>query len=357
VSDKFVIPTQKGTELFPQQTRIPASKLRVTVNGLLVDPAFADRVGRAFANEVNNFYLSQVQNYSLSTSQQLKVFSVVGRGVRLTYNNVLGAEYLNLDLDAAAARQFVPQPQRLTLPEQSNAFIAVVNANAVEDDVFNVYLDDQYIGTVDFTFDVMWADVWVWDTIGARRTQYQLTLPSTPEMRSEASAFYDAINAAGQSFAAAAQVPTAGLLASVLSVFFALLARNLFSPLQADDFRDPILDGPILERIRAGPDVTERVTNFLTAYYNRRTGGRPTPADPQRRSFLWEGSRFRVRRVSVITTRPPERGEVRVLSTETIASAGFLGAPSYGEVLYGRIGEYVRFAGNFTGDNTFTMGF
>jgi hypothetical protein len=123
---KFWLPTQKGIELFPEVTRIPA-RVRVLFDGADVGPDAADEFVSRYYGPLSRFHFAQAQNYSLSTIQSQRQVAEIAPGVFATYNNQLGVEYLTLNVTTAASPvRAAPQSAPVFDPtEDDGSFIAV----------------------------------------------------------------------------------------------------------------------------------------------------------------------------------------------------------------------------------------
>ena len=120
---KFWLPTQKGTELFPEVTRVP-TRLRVIVNGEAAPQAVASQVANDYAAELSRFHYAQAQQYSLSLIESYKAQAEIAPGVIAIYNNQQGVEYLTLQvpyvrprLEPAVAPEPVAPPRLILPPE------------------------------------------------------------------------------------------------------------------------------------------------------------------------------------------------------------------------------------------------
>lgn len=85
------LPTRKGTELFPQTTKVPVA---VRIIGL--DPA--DPMSNEFLmqhyGQLRQFYQRHMQNYSLSPNPQMNIAATLPGGLTVQYRNLMGMEQL-----------------------------------------------------------------------------------------------------------------------------------------------------------------------------------------------------------------------------------------------------------------------
>lgn len=113
----FNLPTQKGTELWPQQTGIPAV-VRFTNFGANEPEKFMFSYGA----KVRQFHQAQAQNHSLSVNQSSRAFAVLDNRYKLTYTVQQGSEFVDIEqypeeLISPPVEPIVPEPEKdSTLP-------------------------------------------------------------------------------------------------------------------------------------------------------------------------------------------------------------------------------------------------
>ena len=94
MSKRFINPTQKGTELFPDTTRLP---IKLVIPGTEHDPALRQQVMAAYSGRLASFQRKQTQLASLSPGTWYQQREVTP-DVKMTYTNNLGQETLRLEI-------------------------------------------------------------------------------------------------------------------------------------------------------------------------------------------------------------------------------------------------------------------
>ena len=127
---KQLLPTQKGTEVYPQQTRIPA-RVRITNTG---DPALLQRAYDRVSPYVQNFYARCAREYSLGilrvARRQISV-----PGAEITYRNNHGEEIVSVALS----------PEIIKPDDEKSPTVLVIRAKTATLDV--PYMSDFYADT------------------------------------------------------------------------------------------------------------------------------------------------------------------------------------------------------------------
>lgn len=97
---KDQLPTQKGTELFPQTTKAPT---KVRFQGVPPGSQEAQQLVQRYAPQINHFHRSQAQKYSLSTVENYRAH---GRypGLKMTYTNLQGQEIIDVRVETVLSR-------------------------------------------------------------------------------------------------------------------------------------------------------------------------------------------------------------------------------------------------------------
>lgn len=151
----FQFPMQKGSEF-----DIPGLHAPATVRFLGIDPEspHGKQVMQHYEGAIRQFQALNAQNYALSGAPQMQKRVVVNPELTLTYNNQWGKELIT-----ALVTPVMPQVVQEEEPQEPSELrhdlediiydgcIAICNINAARDDVFEVYLNNQYIGTADFS--------------------------------------------------------------------------------------------------------------------------------------------------------------------------------------------------------------
>jgi hypothetical protein len=98
---RFALPTQKGTELFPNVTQPPA---KLVIRGVPPDAPLYRAVAITFAGRLKSFHAKAQQGYAISDNQQYQVSWSWG-DARATYTNQFGNETLVLEVSQSVLEQ------------------------------------------------------------------------------------------------------------------------------------------------------------------------------------------------------------------------------------------------------------
>lgn len=90
----FILPNQKGTEVWPQQTAIPTSTRFVDFDKKTNE---AEEFMRTYGSRVRQFHQSQAQNHSLRGTQDTRNSIVFDDKYKVTYLNQMGMETITVE--------------------------------------------------------------------------------------------------------------------------------------------------------------------------------------------------------------------------------------------------------------------
>jgi hypothetical protein len=98
---RFWLPTQKGTELFPNVTQQPT---KLVIEGVPTGTPLFRVVAAHFAGQLKQFHSKAQQAYALSTTNQMRRH-IEMTGARATYLNQYGQETLTLQVDRSVLEE------------------------------------------------------------------------------------------------------------------------------------------------------------------------------------------------------------------------------------------------------------
>lgn len=102
MSSSFNLPTQKGTEVWPQETALPAVTRFVDFDKSTGE---AEQFMRSFGSRLRQFHQAQAQNHSLRTTEDTRNTIVLDNKYRVTYLNQMGMETITVE------KYVNPQPE------------------------------------------------------------------------------------------------------------------------------------------------------------------------------------------------------------------------------------------------------
>lgn len=98
---KWLVPTQKGSELVSSPVRSPTV---VRFEGVPPGSVEAEHLYKQFQPQISHFHRSQAQKYSLSTVENYRAHGVYP-GLKMTYTNLHGQEMINIQVAAEIVEQ------------------------------------------------------------------------------------------------------------------------------------------------------------------------------------------------------------------------------------------------------------
>lgn len=106
MSKKSWLPTQKGTDLFPNTTQIPTNlKIRDVEPGT----ELYDNVASEYDGQLRQFHAKAQQTYSLSTNPIMRLRASFGDEARATYTNIQGMETLELEVSRSKLEKLLEE--------------------------------------------------------------------------------------------------------------------------------------------------------------------------------------------------------------------------------------------------------
>lgn len=160
----FQFPMQKGVEF-----DIPGLHTPATVRFIGVDPQspYGKQVMQFYEGVIRQFQASNAQNYALSGAPQMQRRVVVNPELTLTYNNQWGRELITASvtpmMPVIRDDEVVKEVQK-TFPDLTDiiydGYLFIFNVNAAKDDIFEIFLNDKYVGKADFSEDEPQAFMW-----------------------------------------------------------------------------------------------------------------------------------------------------------------------------------------------------
>lgn len=105
--DKFQLPTQKGTDLFPKAVQPPT---KVTFKGVPPGSKEAHELFELYGPKISWFHRQQAQKYSLSINEVYKAHTKIDN-LKMTYTNIQGQEILDIEIIAPIPEPEEPEPE------------------------------------------------------------------------------------------------------------------------------------------------------------------------------------------------------------------------------------------------------